>query len=146
MSWQYLADVPVINAFAAMATSVLTYLSEYGGPVLDHLNLVVAVSHLSGDKPYVTVSTNVALPKELTLEGSESPTRAEINFVRGKIAIKLIRVRNEQNEFDACLDDGESGSLLDNRPSGGKKRWSRDRIREFEPVSEISIKSLFRKR
>ena len=70
--------------FAAMATGVLTYLSEYGGSVFDHLNLVVAVSHLGGDKPDVTISTNVALPKELTLEGSESATRAGICFVKGK--------------------------------------------------------------
>ena len=70
--------------FGAMATSVLTYLSEYGGSVFDHLNLVVAVSHVSGDKPYVTISTNVALPKELTLKGSESATRAGISFVKRK--------------------------------------------------------------
>ena len=63
---QYLADVPIISAFATMATSVLTYLPDYGGSVLDHLDLVVAVSHLSGDKPHVTISTNVALPKGLT--------------------------------------------------------------------------------
>lgn len=109
-----------------MAWSVLSYLSEYGGSVLDHLNLVVALSHMSGDKPwpYVTISTNVALPKELTLEESESATRAGISFVGGKIAIKLIRVPNGQIEIASlllCYDDGDSDYLF-NGPSGGKKR------------------------
>ena len=78
-----------------MATSVLTYLPDYGGSVLHHLNLVVEVSHLSGGKPHVTISTNVALPKELSLKEMGSATRAGICFVRGKIAIKLIQVPNK---------------------------------------------------
>ena len=42
----------------------------------NHLNHGVAVSHLRNDKPHVTISTNVALPKEHTLEESQSATRA----------------------------------------------------------------------
>ena len=81
-----------MGAFAAMATSDMTYLSDRGGSVLDHFNLSVAVSHLSADKPHVTISTNVALPHELSLGESQSATRAGMCFVRGKIAFKLIHV------------------------------------------------------
>ena len=129
-----------------MATCDLTYLSDGGGSVFDRLNLVVAVSHFSGDKPPVTISTNVALPKELSLEESESETRAGMCIVRGKIAIKLIQVPDEQNEIYVCLDDRGSGSLFNNGPSGGKKGCSGIRIRVFKPVSEMSIKSPYWKR
>ena len=113
-----------MGAFAAMTTSDMTYLSDCGGSVLDRMNLVVAVSHLSAGKPHVTISTNVALPQELNLEESEGATRARMCFVRGRIAFKLIQVPNKSNEFDVCFNDGESDSLFTNGPSGGKQRWS----------------------